>query len=97
MKGVRYVPTRDHCSTNYCYADIKHIFLYLHFFLTAGATQVRWNRLSRYLLATAHSGDVKLWDQRKGVIPVQYITAHLSNVIFISILISLNLHFAVSA
>ncbi|CAH1389415.1 unnamed protein product [Nezara viridula] len=46
----------------------------------AGATQVRWNKLSRYLLATAHSGDVKLWDQRKGVLPVQYITAHLANI-----------------
>lgn len=46
----------------------------------ASATQVRWNKQSRYLLATAHSGDVKLWDQRKGVTPVQYITAHLSNI-----------------
>lgn len=46
----------------------------------AGATQVRWNRLSRYLLATAHNGDIRLWDQRKGTAPVQYITAHLANI-----------------
>ncbi|KAL1124372.1 hypothetical protein AAG570_001001 [Ranatra chinensis] len=46
----------------------------------AGTTQVRWNRLSRFLLATAHDGDVKLWDQRKGTAPVQYITAHLANI-----------------
>ncbi|XP_046999380.1 GATOR complex protein WDR59 isoform X1 [Schistocerca americana] len=46
----------------------------------AGASQVRWNRLSRYLLATAHDGDVKLWDQRKGTAPVQYIAAHLSKI-----------------
>ncbi|PSN51284.1 WD repeat-containing protein 59 [Blattella germanica] len=46
----------------------------------AGATQVRWNRLSRYLLATAHDGDIKLWDQRKGTAPVQYIAAHLAKV-----------------
>ncbi|XP_021927704.1 GATOR complex protein WDR59-like isoform X3 [Zootermopsis nevadensis] len=46
----------------------------------AGATQVRWNRLSRYLLATAHDGDIKLWDQRKGTAPVQYIAAHLSKI-----------------
>lgn len=49
-------------------------------FIPAGATQVRWNRLSRYLLATAHDGDIKLWDQRKGTAPVQYIAAHLSKV-----------------
>lgn len=47
-------------------------------FIAAGATQVRWNRLSRYLLATAHDGDIKLWDQRKGTAPVQYIAAHLA-------------------
>ncbi|XP_075212964.1 WD repeat domain 59 [Lycorma delicatula] len=46
----------------------------------AGAMQVRWNRMSRYLLATAHNGDIKLWDQRKGTAPVQYITAHLANI-----------------
>uniref|UniRef100_A0A1B6LD05 RWD domain-containing protein n=1 Tax=Graphocephala atropunctata TaxID=36148 RepID=A0A1B6LD05_9HEMI len=46
----------------------------------AGANQVRWNRLSRYLLATAHNGDIRLWDQRKGTAPVQYITAHLANI-----------------
>ncbi|KAF6215398.1 hypothetical protein GE061_010150 [Apolygus lucorum] len=46
----------------------------------AGANQVRWNKQSRFLLATAHGGDVKLWDQRKGTAPVQYITAHLSNI-----------------
>lgn len=49
-------------------------------FIPAGATQVRWNRLSRYLLATAHDGDIKLWDQRKGTAPVQYIAAHLAKV-----------------
>ncbi|XP_044734726.1 GATOR complex protein WDR59 isoform X2 [Chrysoperla carnea] len=46
----------------------------------AGATQVRWNRLNEHLLATAHDGDIKLWDQRKGTIPVQYIAAHLSKI-----------------
>ncbi|XP_063236858.1 GATOR2 complex protein WDR59 isoform X2 [Bacillus rossius redtenbacheri] len=46
----------------------------------AGATQVQWNRLSRYLVATAHDGNIKLWDQRKGTAPVQYIAAHLSKI-----------------
>lgn len=46
----------------------------------AEASQVRWNRISSNLLATAHDGDVKLWDQRKGSAPVQYIAAHLSKI-----------------
>lgn len=46
----------------------------------AEASQVCWNRISPHLLATAHDGDVKLWDQRKGSAPVQYITAHLSKI-----------------
>ncbi|XP_018901839.2 GATOR2 complex protein WDR59 [Bemisia tabaci] len=46
----------------------------------SGATQVKWNRISRHLLATAHNGDVKIWDQRKGTAPVQYIAAHLANI-----------------
>lgn len=46
----------------------------------AEATQVRWNRTNPYLLATAHDGDVKVWDQRKGTAPVQYIAAHLSKI-----------------
>jgi hypothetical protein len=55
----------------------NHVYI---LFIPAGATQVRWNRLSRYLLATAHDGDIKLWDQRKGTAPVQYIAAHLAKV-----------------
>lgn len=47
--------------------------------LTVGATQVRWNRANSYLLATAHEGDVRLWDTRKGV-PFQYIAAHLQKI-----------------
>lgn len=46
----------------------------------AEATQVRWNRVSAHLLATAHDGDIKVWDQRKGTAPVHYIAAHLSKI-----------------
>ncbi|XP_020283818.1 WD repeat-containing protein 59 isoform X2 [Pseudomyrmex gracilis] len=46
----------------------------------AGSTQVRWNPLSSHILATAHDGDVRIWDQRKGNIPLQYITAHLTKI-----------------
>ncbi|XP_059350855.1 GATOR complex protein WDR59-like isoform X2 [Daphnia carinata] len=45
-----------------------------------GATQVRWNRVTGNLLATAHEGDVRLWDWRKGSSPVQYIAAHLQKI-----------------
>ncbi|XP_033209971.1 GATOR complex protein WDR59 isoform X1 [Belonocnema kinseyi] len=46
----------------------------------AGASQVQWNVLSPHMLATAHDGDVKIWDQRKGNSPVQYIAAHLTKI-----------------
>ncbi|KAF5288970.1 hypothetical protein FQA39_LY03849 [Lamprigera yunnana] len=46
----------------------------------AEASQVRWNQISPHILATAHDGDIKVWDQRKGNAPVQYITAHLSKI-----------------
>lgn len=50
------------------------------FFTSAGASQVQWNKVSSNLLATAHDGDVKLWDKRKGTMPVQYISAHLCKI-----------------
>ncbi|XP_043285500.1 GATOR complex protein WDR59 isoform X2 [Venturia canescens] len=46
----------------------------------AGASQVQWNALLPHTLATAHDGDVKIWDQRKGNSPVQYIAAHLTKI-----------------
>lgn len=48
---------------------------------------MRWNPLSLYSLATAHDGDVKIWDQRKATSPVQYITAHLTKVYFVIFII----------
>lgn len=46
----------------------------------AGATQVGFNRVSGNLLATAHDGDLRIWDLRKGSCPIQYITAHLARI-----------------
>ncbi|XP_046619943.1 GATOR complex protein WDR59 isoform X1 [Neodiprion virginianus] len=46
----------------------------------AGASQVRWNCLSPHIVATAHDGDIKIWDQRKGNSPMQYIAAHLTKI-----------------
>lgn len=46
----------------------------------SGATQVGFNRVSGNLIATAHDGDLRIWDIRKGSIPIQYITAHLARI-----------------
>lgn len=46
----------------------------------SGATQVGFNRVSGNLIATAHDGDLRIWDIRKGSRPVQYITAHLNRI-----------------
>jgi WD40 repeat protein len=32
------------------------------------------------ILATSHDGDLRIWDQRKGTTPVNYITAHLAKI-----------------
>uniref|UniRef100_A0A8D8YFW8 WD repeat-containing protein 59 n=1 Tax=Cacopsylla melanoneura TaxID=428564 RepID=A0A8D8YFW8_9HEMI len=44
-----------------------------------GAIFAQWNKVSGHLLATAHDGDVRLWDVRNGTAPVEYISAHLAN------------------
>ena len=46
----------------------------------AGAAKVKWNKVSGKYLATAHEGEVKLWDVRQSKSPVQYISAHLSRI-----------------
>ncbi|XP_070574732.1 GATOR2 complex protein WDR59-like [Ptychodera flava] len=46
----------------------------------AGAAQVKWNKVDSNYLATAHDGDIRIWDMRKGTSPVQYIAAHLSKI-----------------
>ncbi|XP_059471344.1 GATOR complex protein WDR59 isoform X2 [Neocloeon triangulifer] len=45
-----------------------------------GASHVRWNWTSKDILASAHDGDVKIWDQRKGTAPFQYVSAHLAKI-----------------
>ncbi|KAI7850547.1 hypothetical protein BDC45DRAFT_446958 [Circinella umbellata] len=46
----------------------------------AATTQVKYNRKSEYLLASAHDKDVKIWDIRKGAIPVTTIQAHTKKI-----------------
>ena len=46
----------------------------------AGAVKVKWNKVSGKYLATAHEGEVKLWDIRTSKSPVQYINAHYSRI-----------------
>lgn len=43
----------------------------------AGATKIQWNKVSGKFLASAHEGEVKLWDMRSSCAPASYINAHL--------------------
>ncbi|KAI8852976.1 hypothetical protein BC829DRAFT_34631 [Chytridium lagenaria] len=47
---------------------------------TGGATAVKWNRKSRWLLASSHDTGLKIWDVRKGSTPLTSITAHMTKV-----------------
>jgi WD40 repeat protein len=47
---------------------------------TAGATQVKWNRLNKLILASTHNGEVRIWDIRKITSPVSFITAHMAKI-----------------
>ncbi|UYV83740.1 WDR59 [Cordylochernes scorpioides] len=44
----------------------------------AGASQVKWNKLTEHRLATTHDGDVRVWDTRKPSNAMYYLGAHLS-------------------
>lgn len=76
--------------------DTRRPTLMLH--NVSESSQVRWNRISQNIFATAHDGvynyylstntnlyycligDIKIWDQRKGNYPLQYISAHLEKI-----------------
>jgi WD repeat-containing protein 59 len=60
--------------------DPKKPILSLSAVCMSGATQVGFNRVSGNLIATAHDGDLRIWDIRRGSRPVQYITAHLNRI-----------------
>nr|KAJ3419067.1 hypothetical protein HK105_007446 [Polyrhizophydium stewartii] len=47
---------------------------------TAGATQVKYNRINERILASAHDTDVRIWDVRKGSQPITVLTAHMSKI-----------------
>ncbi|CAG8594124.1 7828_t:CDS:10, partial [Paraglomus occultum] len=47
---------------------------------TAGATQVKFNRKNKYLLASAHDRDLKIWDIRMGSLPITSIRAHTAKI-----------------
>ncbi|XP_068621024.1 GATOR2 complex protein WDR59 [Battus philenor] len=46
----------------------------------AGASQVQWNKVASHIVATAHDGDIKIWDYRKPTSPIHYISAHLCKI-----------------
>lgn len=41
-----------------------------------GASQVKWNRRNPNIFASAHGGEVRVWDIRKDSTPLTFITAH---------------------
>ena len=47
---------------------------------TAGATQVKWNRLNEWIFASSHDTDARIWDIRKGSSSMTLITAHMKKV-----------------
>ena len=42
----------------------------------AGATQVKWNRQDSHIIASSHDRCLRIWDNRKGAVPVRSIEAH---------------------
>ena len=46
----------------------------------AGATQVKYNRQDPHILASSHDRWLRIWDIRKGAVPVRSINAHESKI-----------------
>ncbi|QSZ36633.1 hypothetical protein DSL72_006514 [Monilinia vaccinii-corymbosi] len=46
----------------------------------AGATQVKWCRQDSHILASSHDRFLRIWDDRKGAVPLRSINAHESKI-----------------
>lgn len=46
----------------------------------AGASQVKWNRQDRHILASSHDRFLHVWDNRKGAEPLRTISAHTTKI-----------------
>jgi len=46
----------------------------------AGATQVKWSRSEPHVVASSHDRNLRIWDDRKGAIPVTTIQAHTTKI-----------------
>lgn len=46
----------------------------------AGATQVKWNRKDPHIIASSHDRFLRIWDDRKGAIPLNTIEAHATKI-----------------
>lgn len=86
LRNRRFLYHHSVGFSDLCIFDLKRKDLHSYFlssiyiFLTAAVSHVKWSKLSRHLLATAHGGDVKIWDERKYSSPVQYISSNLTSV-----------------
>jgi hypothetical protein len=56
------------------------IICILYFCTLVGATQVKWNKLNEWIVASSHDTDIRIWDMRKGSAPVTHITAHMTKI-----------------
>lgn len=46
----------------------------------AGATQVKWNRKNEFIMASSHDKFLRVWDTRKGAVPITEIAAHRTKI-----------------
>jgi WD40 repeat protein len=60
--------------------DYRRPVLSLSAVCISGSTQVGFNRVSGNYIATAHDGDLRIYDIRRGERPIRYITAHLNRI-----------------
>ncbi|XP_064466934.1 GATOR2 complex protein WDR59-like isoform X2 [Ornithodoros turicata] len=87
ISDINWSPFDDNCLASSSFDTYVHIWdtrdprkAFMSLSAVTGPSQVKWNKISSYFLATSHDGDVRIWDTRKSGSPVQYIAAHSSKI-----------------